>query len=168
MINIDYLAGFFDGEGCVHFSLCKSNRSSLGIRVRVGVTIAQKNPEILYAIRDFLGLGAIYEDKGYYRFVINSVKQTRAFINLIIDKVYLKREELLLAKQALDLLPNPGVKRNSEQILEILKTIARYRSLVNRKQSSHYDLNKIIEDLNKNAVNKNHVKLHLEDYRFKH
>ncbi|MEM3642041.1 MAG: LAGLIDADG family homing endonuclease [Candidatus Bathyarchaeia archaeon] len=162
MLNLDYLAGFFDGEGCVHFYIGKSSRSSFGVRVRVSLTIAQKHDEILRKIRDFLGFGAIYRDSGYCRYVVNSSRNVLRFIELMADKVILKRDELFLAKEVIECFPKSGTPMTRERMLTILEKIKRYREIIGRKQAHHYNLDKAIDDIRKMIASNTVFKITLE------
>jgi hypothetical protein len=146
-LNLDYLAGFFDGEGCVHFYLSRCEQCAFGIRVRVTITVAQKDPTILNMVKDFLGFGAVYKDGKYYRFVINSSRNVYRFITLISERCILKKRELSLAKEVIELFPRSGTYMTRERLLMILRKIKLYREIVGRKQAHHYNLDKCIEFL---------------------
>ena len=55
-MNIDYIAGFFDGEGSV--AKCSAKKSD-----RYSVTISQTNFDVLDKIRIFFGVGSVYKVK---------------------------------------------------------------------------------------------------------
>jgi hypothetical protein len=52
-MDVIFAAGFYEGEGCV----CLANKKQGGKAIQV--VIGQKDPEILYRMRDFFG-GAVY------------------------------------------------------------------------------------------------------------
>lgn len=92
--DLIYIAGFFDGEGCV----------STNSDWRVVVVISQKDPAILEWIRDRLGYGNLTKkgrnDRGYsLRIVAN--RSIIDFAHLIGPHCRLKRRQLELAAQAL-------------------------------------------------------------------
>lgn len=51
--QLDYLAGFFDAEGCIKISLCRG-------RHQMGVDVSQCNPNILYLYRELFG-GSVFK-----------------------------------------------------------------------------------------------------------
>jgi len=50
-MNWDYIAGFFDGEGCITYGRSKRYR----------IMISQTHKEVLESIRDFVGVGYVVE-----------------------------------------------------------------------------------------------------------
>ncbi len=55
-MNINYIAGFFDGEGCI--VNCESKK-----RCRYTLAISQTNFEVLEKIREYFGVGKVYSLK---------------------------------------------------------------------------------------------------------
>ena len=62
-MNWDYIAGFFDGEGNIHFNkiFYKNKFSSFQILCR----FYNVNREVLISIRNFIGFGKIYSHKNH-------------------------------------------------------------------------------------------------------
>ena len=68
-LNIEYISGLFDAEGCLFIK-----------NKKIKISIAQKNhPLILSAIKKYLGFGKVSQ----YEFIINKKKDCLKFINLI-------------------------------------------------------------------------------------
>ncbi len=101
-----YLAGLFDGEGCVHL-VTRSNRRASS---RVRLTLAQKDPTILYWIQATLGYGQVYTSSGCPIWVVQRKKEARRFIQLILPFARIKRGQLEMALQMQDLIGEPGCK----------------------------------------------------------
>ena len=101
-IDLAYIAGFFDGEGCIHSGLRHRKRGQKdgnpGIRIMVG----QRDPFILVYIRDCFRLGYIIRcNKGRtWRYHIGSAEEVYNFLENIIP--YLKGKKAQ-AEIALDL-----------------------------------------------------------------
>jgi hypothetical protein len=146
-MSLDYIAGFFDGEGSVHFAINRNNETASGFRIAVYVTISQKNPEILFKIRDFLGFGVIHKDRNCYRLQISGLFPCYRFISLMQDRVYVKREQIIFAKQALQLYPGPGRIWRKEDFLKLLNIISISRKLIGRPKSNKYNINDIIKEV---------------------
>jgi len=51
---LNWLAGFFEGEGCILMRISKSKTCNFGYRITPMVSINQCDYEILYKIKDFL------------------------------------------------------------------------------------------------------------------
>jgi len=72
-INIDYIAGLFDAEGCCYINTNNYNKFYISI-------VQKNNPEILNEIVKFIGIGNISEN---YRLKIYNKKDCLLFISLI-------------------------------------------------------------------------------------
>ncbi len=93
-MNNPYIAGFFDGEG--HVQLRRTGNS-------VVLTIAQRRPAVLEAIRDFLGYGAIYYRRnGNISLQISGRSNVWDFIDRVLPYTVVKRDELLVAQRRLE------------------------------------------------------------------
>jgi hypothetical protein len=79
-LNIEYIAGLFDAEGCIY--ICKSKFS------KIYVKLTQKNhPAILYKIKDLLGYGNVYDNNN---FKIESKQNCIDFLNKILPHLIVK------------------------------------------------------------------------------
>jgi hypothetical protein len=79
----DWFVGFVEGHGS--FS-CDRNAKRLFFRIR------QKDPKILYLIKDWLGFGNVYADAdGYYSFAASSKRDIKVLINILNGKLVLTR-----------------------------------------------------------------------------
>jgi hypothetical protein len=77
-LNIEYIAGLFDAEGCIYIDHNLKN---------IRVSIAQKNhPKILHEIVKFLGFGKVET----YEFKIYKKDDCLKFIRLIIPHLIVK------------------------------------------------------------------------------
>ncbi len=106
-MNWDYIAGFFDGEGCFTIYYDKNNR------VKYQISISQTTKGVLEEIQQFLGYGNIYnaDHKGNknwkeswsfaYSLRIGKRKDILSFLSKIEDKIIVKKEELKTKKGVL-------------------------------------------------------------------
>ena len=84
-INIEYISGLFDAEGCIHIN--KNNYSKFYI------SISQKNhPLILYEIQKILGFGLVERDIDY---VIYKKTECLNFIRQIRDYLIVKYNQVV-------------------------------------------------------------------------
>jgi len=102
-----YIAGFFDGEGCVS---TKSNRNS-----HPRITLAQKDRGVLDYIVEILGYGEVYKNSRILIDImrINSKSCQTHFIKLVLPYSVVKRSQLEVALKLLDLVGSGSYLRRS-------------------------------------------------------
>ena len=95
-VNYSYIAGFFDGEGCITILTIKlKNRFQL----RPKIDLTQKKQEILHIIKKKLGYGYIYKTKeNISKLLICSYKDLNNFINNVGKYIIIKKEQIDLLK----------------------------------------------------------------------
>ena len=99
-INIEYIQGLFDAEGCFFISSQNMNKHR--------ISIVQKNyPEILDEIKKFLGFGAVVES---CRYVIYNKKDSLQFISLIKNGLIVKYNQACAFETFL--LTNDDITKN--------------------------------------------------------
>ena len=92
-VEAAYIAGFFDGEGCIH---------AVGNgRRRIVITFAQRHAGILSYIHRTLGIGKLITHKSKrwgvsYRYRIDTMGEAEEFIRAILPYSILKRRQLEL------------------------------------------------------------------------
>ena len=95
-MNLEYISGLFDGEGNINMSRGHSQ-----------ICITNTCREVLEEIQQFLRMGEIYQRekiqnrKECYNLRIFRRKEVEDFINLILPKVIIKKNELLKLKEHL-------------------------------------------------------------------
>lgn len=79
----DWFVGFVEGDGSF---ICDRNAKRLYLRIR------QKDPKILYHIKNWLGYGSVnLELDGYYTYQVSSKVQIKALINIFNGKLVLSK-----------------------------------------------------------------------------
>lgn len=112
-VNISpaYIAGLFDGEGCV---LARRR----GSKISVEISITQVNPGVLHEIARALNLGRVYVSvwagKKCGRLRLNSKHDVVSFIDMILPHTYVKTDQLLLMRE---LISTPCVERDHRSAL---------------------------------------------------
>ncbi len=103
-MNDNYLAGFFDGEGCIHG---QQNESVLRI------TITQKRRgTVIREIQRYLGYGNVRLTKtGTYQFMISRREDCKNFLTRILPLSIVKKREIEVAIQLLNLGGRQGKTR---------------------------------------------------------
>ena len=88
-----YVAGLFDGEGSVIAKMGSTTRDQFSCRI----SIAQKNPVVLYAVKRTLGYGQVHETNiGTFFYKVDSAPQVMEFIRFVYPYSVVKREQLRL------------------------------------------------------------------------
>ena len=83
-LNIEYIQGLFDAEGCIYIDKTKYSRYK--------ISIAQKNhPEILHKIQEFLGYGKVTTE---FKYVIYDKTTCLNFIQLMKPGVIVKYNQI--------------------------------------------------------------------------
>jgi len=117
-IQAAYIAGFFDGEGCV-----STGRRHLAIK------LAQKNRGVLDYIVKTLGYGKVRRcNNGHHSMYIYSKPRQTRFIKLVLPYSIVKRSQLEVGLQLLNLIPKSGYPR-----LRLSSDDRRQRALLSRK-----------------------------------
>ncbi|MBI4174214.1 MAG: LAGLIDADG family homing endonuclease [Candidatus Aenigmarchaeota archaeon] len=107
-MNLDYLAGFFDGEGSFIVRFVPDKRYRNGFQIHVTINITQKNFEILKTIKNALKMGYISYHKrdNLWHYNIYKKQDVFQFLELIKGRVVVKREQLLRFEHCIKMVCN--------------------------------------------------------------
>jgi len=105
-LQLAYIAGLFDGEGCVHGQIPSSGFP------KVRITIGQKRPEILHWTKELLGMGKVHSHNGFSSWAIWDRIDIEKFIDLILPYCRIKKEELVIGKKLVSLMSPKGTRFN--------------------------------------------------------
>lgn len=120
--NLCYVAGLFDGEGCVDIYKASTSKASKSISLMLRVAISQKDGQIMNWLQDnFGGYVGINRANGHYIhcWEVRSQK-AKEFLSLIYPFSIIKKEQI---KVALEFETNKG------KYLETLKGYQGFRTL---------------------------------------
>lgn len=123
MISLEYIGGFFDGEGCVSMSVTRrysNNKERKTPEIQPYITITQKKPLILYAIQESLEeLGipskVLLSDKSCARLRISSIDDVLKFCTLVTPFTFCKRKELELMMEYCEYRISQRMGRNQSK-----------------------------------------------------
>ena len=134
MLSLEYMAGFFDGEGTATIVL-NPNKSVYGFRWLPMILITQKNPMILKEVRDTLNMGNVYKmgKADMHQLRITKKDDIRRFLDLFRALVVVKLPQLALIEQALDLMRGQGNQTLRDDALSMLDIVDRLRLIQIRK-----------------------------------
>ena len=139
MIDIRYMAGLFDGEGCI--CLVKQRRTNSDLPIySIRCVLAMCHKPIIHAIRAQFG-GLYSERKGNEKWRNSFSLQwtnnrAKPFLQELMPHLILKREEAEIALDFLENLRHPGTsfwRKASKQEIEVLQA---KRELVRAKLSA--------------------------------
>lgn len=113
-VEAAYIAGLFDGEGCVHIE--KSPRLPFSPRYIVKVQIGMKSNRTLTKVKKLTRLGKIYKGKDKETWTLSGESAVE-FLNIIRPFAVTKLEQIDLALEFSKLPKGPRGKRTSEEVL---------------------------------------------------
>ena len=121
-----YLAGLFDGEGCINAGVpvskkyfCKrERREKIRLQPKIQFVISSENNLLLELIKTIVGFGEVYGKK-FYDYRITDRKEVLNIINALIPFVRLKKKGLQLSKDAVSFLlkRKPRSKWTKEKLI---------------------------------------------------
>lgn len=130
-MNLDYIAGFFDGEGSFSIFVRKDERYRTGFHVSLRINMTQKDRNVLNRIQDFLGMGTISFHKSYklYEYNIHRIKDVKKFIYLIGTKLIVKKNELNTFSKCVEIVSNKNhLKKEGLNEVILIKSTLRPRN----------------------------------------
>ena len=124
--NPEYLAGFFDGEGCVRVNKTPSKNT---ISYHLIVTIANNDKSVLDACRDIYGGDVRKKSKGTcYSWSLFNKPKIEQFLLNSIPYLVVKRDEALAALEYVRLGTHKQVPEQREQIYQKLITLKKLKT----------------------------------------
>ena len=117
-MEISYIAGFFDGEGCIHIT---KSQSSGGYNLRV--SISQRKKEPLIEIQKIFG-GKIYGNgKRAYAWEAGRKEIAYSFLIAVLPFLFLKKKQAQVGLMFLEYKHtwHTGERELCRKILKILK-----------------------------------------------
>jgi intein/homing endonuclease len=138
-MNLDYIAGFFDGEGSASVALVRHSTAVYGYKVGPRIRITQKTREILDQIQEFLAMGGIRRDRKCWNLHMERRQDCLRFVELIAPRAKIKSKQLLLLKEVLETTDDGrqggiGVYLPKNRMLHALDLIEQIRNLNGNKR----------------------------------
>ena len=132
MLTAEYIAGFFDGEGCV-------SGSYRGYAANLAVSITQRKPEILYEIdKQFPTLQGVFPKPGLRRMCYRihwSQGTAKPLLEAILPYIFVKKSQVELALKFIELSPGTGGESSMDDKLKkkfIIYDIQNYNDGIKR------------------------------------
>ena len=134
-LNVNYVAGFFDGEGCFSIRIKKSNYCRLGVQTYPVIAIGNYDKGTIFGVKEFLGVGHIRcervgrnKDKTLWLLMIENVDDCKRVAEVLDGKLIAKKRDLHLFRDALQIfedrrhLTPEGLSAITEIVNELHKT----------------------------------------------
>lgn len=144
MMNWDYVAGFFDGEGCVAIHIEKVGeraRTGFGYRLVPTLKITQKRADVLHEIQAFIKCGYLGLEKGVdgsSDIVVRSQSNLYRICRELIPRTIVKKRQLQLLCRFLEVKGSfTAGELGKEPFLELLD-IAQQISSESTKRHRNY------------------------------
>lgn len=143
-MNLDWIAGFFDGEGSASVALVRHSSTVYGYKIGPRIRITQKTPEILREIQRVLGMGTVRFQLKCWDWGIQRRDDCLRFVELFASLSRLKSRQLLLLREVLAVTNDGrqggiGVYLPKDRMLRALDLIEQIRKL-NGNKRIHNDL----------------------------
>lgn len=141
-LDINWIVGFTDGEGCFHISINKIPEMSLGWQVLPEFRIVQheKDEELLNKIKDYFGFGSVKINRTDHHgtrkeFRVRGLDNLNKIVKFFKENSLRtsKRKDFAIFSEVIDLMNN-----NKHLTKEGLDKIAKLISEMNRKPQLKY------------------------------
>ena len=142
-LDINWIVGFVDGEGCFHISINKINKMSLGWQVLPELRIVQneENEQVLYKIQEYFGFGKVTLNRKDQHGTRKEFRVRRLEnLNVLIRFFQKYPLQTKTKKQSFDSFSTVIKMMNNKEHLtqEGLNKIAKMVTLMNRKPKLKY------------------------------
>ncbi len=139
-IQLAYIAGFLDGDGCIVINYEKNSGCFLGYRVRVRISFTQIScrREVLDTLRDWISSGQVseYQHNHMAEYMIRDQLVVDALLKQLLPFLVVKKKHAELALRTLAMKQ----ERYSKQSLENMRVCAlQLRALNNYPKKIHLD-----------------------------
>lgn len=123
-MNVEYLSGFFDGEGSFIARIRTDSRYRLGTHIELCIDITQKNRIVLDQIKEFVGFGYIYFNSTYnlYQFRIHKIQDIQKFTNLISAHLIVKQKDMEIFSKCVDMVLKKD-HLNAKSVTDMKETV---------------------------------------------
>jgi len=120
-IDPNYVAGFFDGEGCARTTKIGGGKGGRRRLWKPVIEITNTNEEVMRKIHEFIGVGKFYiyrhkhnpKMKDQYRICIWGFEGITKFCDLIMDKTIIKKDILKLVREFATYVEETRVKHKT-------------------------------------------------------
>jgi len=98
-VELAYLAGFLDADGCIMATIEKHQEKKFGFRVRLTLKISQADRKILNYFISYYKIGYIRKNRTTFDWVIRDQKKVKDFLQILLPYLKVKRKQAQKALQ---------------------------------------------------------------------
>jgi hypothetical protein len=136
-MNLDWVAGFYDGEGCISIGVRLDSHHLYGIAIHPMILLSQKNTEILSDVRAFLGYGCITG----HSLAISAHSEIQQWLSLVGPHCIVKQPQVKLLSLAMQHLTGRKAQRIfKDDMLIILDCVMKLRQLNSTRSPRKHDI----------------------------
>jgi len=136
-IQLAYIAGFIDGDGCINGQIVKSNDYKRKFKLQLSVVFFQKSSRRWFIdyLHNLLNMGYIRSRKdGMLELTIKNTKEVYKLITLIKPFLIMKKPQANLILEIIDLLDSI---KTDHDFLEVCKLIDKFMILNDSKKRTN-------------------------------
>jgi len=131
-LEISYIAGFLDGDGCIMLQLIYRHDYILGYQIRTSIVFYQKtiNRSFLEWLKKKLIVGYIRNrNDEISEYTIVGIKNVSKVLKFIKPYLRLKKPQAKLALKIIEKMPGTGRKMTPKLLLKLSKLVDRFALL---------------------------------------
>ena len=131
-VELAYIAGFLDGDGCIMLQLIRRHDYVLGYQIRSSIVFYQKTQykPFLIWLKNKFGNGYVRErNDGISEYTIVGFSPTSKALNLLLPYLRLKKSQAKLAIKVTSQAPGIGGKYTPKLFLKLARQVDEFAQL---------------------------------------
>ena len=128
-IELSYIAGFLDGDGCIMLQLVFRNTYKLGYQIRASIVFYQKSQyrDFLFWLKEQLYVGYIRDrNDGMSEYAIVGVNPVSSLLKKLLPYLRLKKKQAELALSVINEMPGSGRQMMAKDLLRLSKEVDKF------------------------------------------
>ena len=128
-IELSYIAGFLDGDGCIMLQLISRKDYRLGYEIRSSIVFYQKdkNKKFLFWLKDKLKFGYIRDrNDNMSEYTIVGANPAKVILTQLLPFLRLKKEHAKLALLIIKQLPKTGRQMTAKKLYTLSKEVDKF------------------------------------------
>lgn len=139
-IQLAYIAGFLDGDGCIMLQLIRRHDYVLGYQIRASIVFYQKDTKekFLVWLKTKLKYGYLRKRKdGVCEYTIVGLNPVRETLKLLFPYFILKKKQARIAINVINQAPEGGRSYTPKQLLTLAKQVDKCAHFNYSKKRKH-------------------------------
>lgn len=128
-VDLSYIAGFLDGDGCIMLQLVFRNSYKLGYQIRASIVFYQKtqHKDFLFWLKEQLQIGYVRDrNDGMSEYTIVGTESVKKILKKFLPYLRLKRKQADLAISVLNEMPRSGRQMVVKDLLRLSKEVDKF------------------------------------------